>query len=134
MEVDWKDKWLSFDYLGSKAVLQGITTRVKYCEHISNRELTTLADQDQLWCLLELRAVTGKATQDIIPLEVQGLVDEFQEIFQPPSGLPPKRASTHTIPLVPGAQSFRLRPYRYNFVQKDEIEQQVHQLLENGWI
>jgi hypothetical protein len=77
MEVDWKDKWLSFDYLGSKAVLQGITTRVKYCEHISNRELETLADQDQLWCLLELRAVIDKATQDIIPPEVQGLVDEF---------------------------------------------------------
>jgi hypothetical protein len=49
-------------------------------------------------------------------------------------GLPPKRHISHAIPLIPGAQPFRLRPYRYNPTQKDEIEKQVQELLQNGLI
>jgi len=55
-------------------------------------------------------------------------------LFDKPIGLPPKRHISHTIPLVPGAQPFRLRPYRYNPAQKDEIEKQVQELLQNGLI
>ena len=36
--------------------------------------------------------------------------------------------------MIPGAQPFRLRPYRYNPAQKDEIETQVRELLKNGLI
>lgn len=50
----------------------------------------------------------------MLPKEVQALVEEFSDLFLPPTGLPPKRASEHTIPLLPGSQPFRLRPYRYN--------------------
>lgn len=35
---------------------------------------------------------------------------------------------------MPGAQPFKLRPYRYSPAQKDEIEQQVQELLRNGMI
>jgi len=55
-------------------------------------------------------------------------------LFAKPIGLPPKRHISHTIPLVPRAQPFRLRPYRYNPAQKDEIEKQVQELLQNGLI
>lgn len=125
MEVDWKEKWMSFQYQGSKATLQGINPFIGKCETITNRDLATLIDQDKLWCLVEIQAVPAPKTSESLPSEVQALVDEFADIFQPPSGLPPKRASVHTIPLVPGAQPFRLRPYRYNSAQKDEIEKQV---------
>jgi len=40
----------------------------------------------------------------------------------------------HSIPFLPGAQPFRLRPYRYNLAQKDEIEAQVKEFLANGMI
>jgi len=53
-------------------------------------------------------------TPSMLPKEVQALVEEFSDLFLPPTGLPPKRASEHTIPLLPGSQPFRLRPYRYN--------------------
>jgi hypothetical protein len=61
-------------------------------------------------------------------------VDELSELFLSPSGLPPKRTTSHSIPFTPGAQPFRPRPYRYNSTQKIEIESQVQKLLENGWI
>lgn len=48
--------------------------------------------------------------------------------------MPPKRHVNHAIPLITGAQPFRLRPYRYNPAQKDEIEKQVQELLNNGLI
>jgi hypothetical protein len=69
-----------------------------------------------------------------IPAAIQAIIDEFQAIFQPLPHLPPPRKGDHTIPLLPGAQPFRLRPYRYNPSQKDEIERQIKDLLQKGLI
>lgn len=38
---------------------------------------------------------------------------------------------THSIPLVPGVQPFRLKPYGYTPSQKDEIEKQMEHLLKS---
>lgn len=67
-------------------------------------------------------------------MDIQNLITEFASLFDKPTGLPPARSHCHSIPLVPGATSFRLRPYRYNPTQKDEIEHQVKELLQNGMI
>lgn len=63
------------------------------------------------------------------PAELHELITDFQDIFAKPAGLPPKRHINHAIPLIPGAQPFRLRPCKYNPAQKDEIETQVRELL-----
>lgn len=47
-----------------------------------------------------------------IPFQIQQLVDSFQDLFAEPTGVPPIRALTHSIPLLLGAQPFRLKPYR----------------------
>ncbi|WVZ54417.1 hypothetical protein U9M48_005213 [Paspalum notatum var. saurae] len=44
------------------------------------------------------------------------------------------RSADHVIPLVPGAQPFKVRPYKYTPAQKTEIELQVSQMLQNGII
>lgn len=134
MEVDWKHKWMSFQYLGERITLQGISSQLASCELITKPELAALVHQDQLWCLVELQSIKNSQTAPELPKEVQALVAEFSDLFLPPTGLLPKRASEHTIPLLPGSQPFRLRPYRYNSAQKDEIESQIKQLLANGWI
>lgn len=84
--------------------------------------------------MVELQKVEANTVEQVIPKEVQELITKFSNLFSAPTGLPPKRASEHTIPLLFGSQPFRLRPYRYNAAQKDEIESQVKKLLENGWI
>jgi hypothetical protein len=48
------------------------------------------------------------------------------------SGLPPRRHGDHTIPLLPGTQPFKIKPYRYNSAQKIEIENQIKELLQKG--
>jgi len=114
MEVNWKEKWMSFDYQGSKALLQGILPQVLNCMEITSQELSVLERTDQLWCLVELHSVDVSKSMFTRPPEVQQLIDQFSSLFQPPSRLPPKRSSVHTIPLIPRAQPFRMRPYRYN--------------------
>lgn len=48
-----------------------------------------------------------------LPTEVQNLLQEFDDRFQAPTELPPRRPEDHTIPLIPGAQPVSARPYRY---------------------
>ena len=48
--------------------------------------------------------------------------------------MPPKRLFDHAIPLKPGAVPISLRPYRYNFHQKNELEKQVKEMLSSGII
>jgi hypothetical protein len=65
---------------------------------------------------------------------VSEILTEFQSVFEPPSGYPPKRQCDHIIPLVPGAGPVSVRPYRYPPAIKDEIERQVSEMLQSGII
>jgi hypothetical protein len=69
---------------------------------------------------------------DSCPKEIQDLLSRFSELFEEPTKLPPNIPYDHSIPLIPGVQPFRLRPYRYTPAQKDEIEHQVSELLKKG--
>ena len=64
-----------------------------------------------------------------LPSEISELLHQFSDIFAEPTQLPPKRAHDYTIPLKPGAQPFKLIPYRYPHSQKIEIENQVSNML-----
>jgi hypothetical protein len=56
------------------------------------------------------------------------------ELFAEPTGVPPTRTHIHSIPLIPSAQPFTQKPYRYTPFQKDEIEKQLAHLLKNKMI
>ena len=96
---------------------------------ISLQELVQLEKQDAIWCAMEVDISEQPATIMPLPPEIQALIQQFSSLFEEPSGVPPNRSNSHTIPLIAGAQPFRLRPYRYNPAQKNEIEAQVSKLL-----
>ena len=62
------------------------------------------------------------------------LLQEFGEVFETPTGLPPVRGYEHQITLMEGSQLVCWRPYRYPFYQKNEIEKIVRELLSVGSI
>lgn len=62
------------------------------------------------------------------------LLSSYDAIFQEPTGLPPKGALDHQIVLKPGTQPTSVRPYKYPYFQKNEIERQVSELMDRGWI
>jgi hypothetical protein len=59
---------------------------------------------------------------------------DLSQLFAEPDSLPPGRAYDHNVPLVPGAQPVSVRPYRYSPSQKDEIENQIQDMLSKGLI
>lgn len=62
------------------------------------------------------------------------LLQEFSDVFQEPKGLPPKRPYDHAIVLKEGAHIPNIRPYRYPYYQKYEIEKIVKEMLHAGII
>jgi hypothetical protein len=67
-----------------------------------------------------------------LPDDLQSLLSKYHHVFAMPQGLPPPRDYDHQIPLLPGAQPFRMRPYRYAPALKSEIERQVEEMLDSG--
>ena len=58
------------------------------------------------------------ALEASIPIEVDALLQEFSQVFETPTKLPPLRGHKHSIVLKEGAQPICQRPYRYLFYQK----------------
>ena len=67
--------------------------------------------------------------------EMQQILNKHRTVFDEPHEIPPSRGEhDHSITLVPGAQPPTVRPYRYPFTQKNEIEKIIKELLEAGVI
>lgn len=68
------------------------------------------------------------------PSFIQPLLSRFHTIFTSPSTLPPQHTHDHRIHLLPDAAPVNVRPYRYPYYQKSEIEKQILELLKSGMI
>ena len=65
---------------------------------------------------------------------MQRILQKYQAIFQEPQALPPRREIEHAINLKQGIELVNVRPYKYAYHHKDEIEKQVKELLQAGAI
>jgi hypothetical protein len=133
MAIHWGHKWLSFVYKGKYIKLQGVKPKTQSCPLISGTQFESLVRQEAIEQLLELHTEFQCGRVET-PAVITELVNKFSLLFEEPKGLPPKRWIDHAIPLLPGVQPFRLRPYRYTPQQKDEIEKQVTKMLNSGII
>lgn len=70
------------------------------------------------------------ADRDLLAL----LLEEFQDLFVEPTGLPPKHHLDHHIHLLPDTAPVVVRPYRYPQLLKDELEKQCDEMLQQGII
>jgi hypothetical protein len=62
------------------------------------------------------------------------LLTELQVIFEEPKRLPPIRTRDHRILLKGNTKPVCVRPYRYLYYQKTEIEKIVWDFLKSGVI
>lgn len=117
MQVHWRQKWMQFQYQGSLITLQGdVCSAFAY----TCVELSLLSDVPIVACPN--------------PPEIQSLLEQFADVFATLSGLPPRRHYDHSIPLVPSAQPFSMRPYRLPPELKSEVEKQIAEMLASGVI
>jgi len=104
---------LAVPYKNSTAVLQGILPAVP---------------EEVIVHLCSLPSLAAIPAVSFSP-EVEAIIQQFSQVFEPLSSLPPERSCDHAIPLVPGAKVVSIRPYRYPPALKDEIERQVADCL-----
>ena len=71
-----------------------------------------------------------------MPEEIAELLNEYKDIITDdiPDGLPPIRSISHCIDLIPGASFPNKAPYRLTPIENEELNRQVHELLQKGLI
>jgi hypothetical protein len=85
--------------------------------------------------IAQLCSLDVKTSNPSIPQDLQGIIDKHSKVFEDiPKGLPPTRNHDHEIHLIPGSVPPNIRPYRYPYNQKSEIERMVEEMLEDGII
>ena len=133
--VDWRKKVMRFKYQGVRITLRGVRDKLTSCTTISGKHLQGLLNTGAVEQVIQLcHIVEAPATQDLIPPSVQSILDKHKQLFNTPDTLPPHRSFDHQIPLLPGAKPVNSKPYRYNPMQKSEIEQQISTMLQQGVI
>jgi len=66
--------------------------------------------------------------------DLQKVLDNHSKVFEAPKILPPICDHYHAIHLIPGSVPLNIRPYKYPYAQKSEIECMVAKMLEAGII
>lgn len=82
--------------------------------------------------LVQLREVGSTNLSSVEVRELEVLLSKFLDIFEEPKGLPPKRLHDPLKPLLPGSRAANVRPYRYPYIQKVEIENILQEMLDAG--
>ncbi|XP_078438320.1 uncharacterized protein LOC144708753 [Wolffia australiana] len=128
-KIHWERLLLRFELNGQKVTLEG--DQQLSCSHLSQKSLGRVMITKQL-AVLELHQLELNEDECYVEVskEIHHLKSKFPMVFDPPTGLPPAREVDHAITLVPNVQPVNIRPYRYSFIQKDEIERLIRELLE----
>jgi hypothetical protein len=71
-----------------------------------------------------------------LPHAITNLLQEFKDVFpaEIPLGLPPLRGIEHQICLILGATLTNHAAYRTNSGETKEIQRQVQELLDHGYV
>ena len=76
----------------------------------------------------------GQQNNEELSSDMQAMLEEYSDVFVASTSLPPAREIDHKIPLKDGTEAINVRPYRYAYFQKTEIENQVQDMLNAGLI
>ncbi|CAI7792914.1 unnamed protein product, partial [Closterium sp. NIES-53] len=112
------------------------------CSVISVRQLKKLSKDPQAQffvCLLQQTSKTPSTPSSPNPnppAEIQKVLTDFQDVFPSdlPAGLPPKHSVDHRIVLRPGSEPPVRATYRMSAAEMKEVQAQLEELLEKGFI
>nr|GEW60748.1 hypothetical protein [Tanacetum cinerariifolium] len=69
---------------------------------------------------MRVKGYVGKNVEvnELVHKEIVEVLNNFEPVFEVPTGLPPKRSHDHTIPLIPNTPPISVRPYMHPPSQK----------------
>ncbi|KAJ3698695.1 hypothetical protein LUZ61_002400 [Rhynchospora tenuis] len=136
MLIDWESGKLQLHKDGEaiNLVVQQEIAEVKLCQEMvqptKEQQRGNLLVVAHIYCIQSSTALQEKS---VCP-QLQLVLEQFKEVFQEPNTLPPHRAIDHQIPLKSDSTPISVRPYRYSYFQRLEIEQIIEELLQNSFI
>ena len=103
---------------------------------VSLRSIAKLVKAEGVGYMVEMRALhkEDEENPEKISDEYIEILKEYPEVTAPIQGLPPRRTRDHAIITKEGASPANLRPYRYGYHQKTEIEHMVKDMIRAGII
>jgi hypothetical protein len=92
--------------------------------------MTKLLKKGHQGVIVQLFSLDVQTSKPSIPLDLQGIIDKHSKVFEDiAKGLPPTQNHDHVIHLIHGSIPPNIRPYRYPYAQKSEIERMVEEML-----
>jgi hypothetical protein len=128
----WDNKTMEFSHQGTTIRLCGVQSGAQKLDSMPMERMVKWWSGNDIWAMADI--LPDADSGDSVPVQVQQLLEEYQDVFATPRGLPPNRQYDHSIPTLPDAVPINSRPYRYSPLHKDEIEKQVRELLSAGLI
>ena len=101
---------------------------------ISSNGMTKLLRKEQRGLIAQLCSLDVQTSGPSIYPDLQKVLDKYSMVFDTPKGLRPIWDHDHAINLIPGSVPPNIRPYRYPYAQKSEIERMIAKMLEAGII
>ena len=99
---------------------------------ISSNFITNILKREQRSVITQLCSLEVPTSKSSISPDLQTGLDNHSNVFDTPKGIPPIRDHDHAIHLIPGSVPPNIRPCRYPYVQKSEIEHLIAKMLEGG--
>lgn len=129
---------LQLNQYSEEVILQGESTDITPTINLMNsgefKKVLQTTSHGYFGYLYGITECNGCATSDTSYPKLQELLSSFSNVFKEPTSLPPEKSHDHHINLKDGSQPIHLRPYRYPYVQKSEIEKILAELLRTGLI
>ncbi|XP_077246164.1 uncharacterized protein LOC143886068 [Tasmannia lanceolata] len=121
---------MEFTLQGRKHTLRGGKERL--VKMVGSQRMNHILKKGNMATMAQLFTTTTSHDDTMLDKEMEELLSELSDVFNEPSGLPPPRAKDHRIPLRTSTSPVNVRPYRYPYVQKNEIERLMKEMLEAG--
>jgi hypothetical protein len=98
---------------------------------ISSNGMKKLLKKGHQGVIAQICSLDVQTSNPSIPLDLQGIIDKNSKVFEDiPKGLPPTQNHDHDSHLILHSVTPNIRPYRYPYAQKSEIERMVEEMLE----
>jgi hypothetical protein len=122
---------MEFQWENTPQKLQGLDQHS--IQKASLKELSKEFCQGYSLFAICVHSLMDVAQEDMQPV-MHKLLEHYVDVFVEPTQLPPAREVDHCITLKEGTEPINVRPYRYVYFQKEEIEKQVQEMLNQGII
>ncbi|TYK21518.1 Ty3/gypsy retrotransposon protein [Cucumis melo var. makuwa] len=136
---DWKNLTLTFYDNEKQICIKGNPSLTK--ARVSLKNLVKTWEEHDHGYLIECRPIEvvelktfHKEEKEETEEKLIPILNQFSDVFEWLEKLPPRRSIEHQIHLKEGTNPVNVRPYRYAYHQKEEMEKLVNEMLVSGII